>query len=85
MSNQSIQWSDQDSPCLELVFAEEWAIDAVERFLLGDIKGAKTSLSYANMNVIKLPPGTSYDDLEAFVRLVGVKMYQTPDEKSLTT
>jgi hypothetical protein len=62
-------------PCLELIFAEEWAIDAVERFLFNDIKGAKTSLSYANMNIMKLPPGASYEDLEAFVRSIGVKLY----------
>jgi hypothetical protein len=85
MSNQSTQWSDQGSPCLEIVYTEEWAIDALDRLLHGDTKGAKTSLSYANMNIMKLPPGTSYEDLEAFVRLVGVKMYQTPDEKSPTT
>ena len=72
-------------PCLELLYTEEWAIDALDRFLHGDTKGAKTSLTYANMNIMKLPPGTSYEDLEAFVRTVGVKMYQTPDEKSPST
>lgn len=72
-------------PCLELLYTEEWAIDALDRFLHGDMKGAKTSLTYANMNIMKLPPGTSYEDLEAFVRTVGVKMYQTPDEKSPST
>jgi len=84
MSNQSTQWSGQGSPCLEVLYTEEWAVDTVDRFFLGDIKGAKTSLSYANLNLMKLPPGASYEDLEAFVRTVGVKLYQTPDEKSLT-
>lgn len=85
MSSQSTKWNDHDSQCPEVLYAEEWAIDAVDRLLHGDIKGAKTSLTYANMNIMKLPPGSSYEDLEAFVRLVGVKLYQTPDEKSPTT
>jgi hypothetical protein len=85
MSNQSTQCSGQDSPCLEVIYTEEWAIDALDRLLQGDTKGAKTSLSYANMNIMKLPPGTSYQDLEAFIRLIGVKMYQTPDQKSPIT
>lgn len=85
MSNQSTKWNDQGSPSLEVLYTEEWAIDALDRFLHGDMKGAKTSLTYANMNIMKLPPGTSYEDLEAFVRTVGVKMYQTPDEKSPST
>lgn len=85
MSNQSTRWSDRGSPCLEVLYTEEWAIDALDRLLHGDIRGAKTSLTYANMNIMKLPPGASYEALEAFVCLVGVKLYQTPDEKSPTT
>lgn len=82
---QSETWSDQSSPSLETLYTEEWAIDALDRIKEGDIKGAKTSLAYANMSIMKLPPGSSYEDLEAFVRTVGVKLYQTPDEKSPTT
>ena len=85
MSEQSASQSGPGSPCLEVLYTEEWAIDAVDRLLLGDIKGAKTSLTYANMNIMKLPPGASYEALEAFVRTIGVKLYQTPDEKSPTT
>jgi hypothetical protein len=85
MSNQSTKWNDQDSPCLGVLYTEEWAIDAIDRLFHGDIKGAKTSLTYANMNIMKLPPGASYEALEAFVRSIGVKLYQTPDEKSPTT
>lgn len=85
MYEQSAKQKDHGSPCLELIYTEDWAVDAVDRFFHGDLRGAKTSLTYANMNVLKLPPGSSYEDLEAFLRVVGVKLYQTPDHNSLTT
>ena len=68
-----------------MLYTEEWAIDALDRLLCDDLEGAKVVLSYANFNLIKLPPGSSYGDLEAFLCAVGVKLYQTLDEKSLTT
>jgi hypothetical protein len=68
-----------------LTYTEEWAIDALDRFLYGDLEGAKVVLSYANFNLLQVPPGSSYEDLEAFLCAVGVKLYQTLDEKSLTT
>ena len=84
-SKPSTEWNDPDSPSLEMRYTEEWAIDALDRFLHGDFEGAKVVLSYANFNLMKLPPGSSYEDLEAFLCAVGVKMYQTLDEKSPTT
>jgi hypothetical protein len=66
------------------MFAEEWAIDALDRFLIGDIKGAKTSYAAANLNLLRLPPGTSYGSLEVFLFHVGVKINQTPDHNTPT-
>jgi hypothetical protein len=74
-STQSPQWSDPGLPISGLLYAEEWAIDALDRLHYGDIKGAKTSLSYADMNVINLPPGSSYRDLEDFLQALRVKLY----------
>lgn len=64
------------------MYAEEWAVDAVDRIMIGDIQGAKTSHSYANLNLLKLPPGSSYGALEAFLMRIGVKLYHTPDNNS---
>jgi len=74
-SRQLTKWSDHGLLDEKIVYAEEWAIDAVDRLLLGDIRGAKTSLSYANMCILNSPPGSSYEDLEAFLCIVGVKLY----------
>jgi hypothetical protein len=67
--------SDPDLPCLELLFTEEWAIDVLERLLINDVKGAVTSYSFANMNLLKLPPGSSYAALEDFLQVLGVKLF----------
>ncbi len=74
-SHQSAQWSDPGLPPNGLLYAEEWAIDALDRLNHGDLKGAKTSLSYADINVINLPPGSSYGDLEDFLQALRVKLY----------
>ena len=68
---------DLDLLPLELVFAEEWAIDVIERLRIDDHKGAMTSFSLANMNMLKLPPGSSYEALEDFLQVLGVKLFQT--------
>ena len=75
ISNPSETWSDPDLPSLELVYAEEWAIDVLERLLIDDHKGAVTSYSLANMNLLKLPPGSSYAALEDFLQVLGVKLF----------
>ena len=80
-SEQSSNRNVPDSP-IELLYAEEWAIDAVDSITLGDIQGAKTSHSYATLNLLKLPPGSSYEALEAFLMRIGVKLYHTPESKS---
>lgn len=72
---QSQSKSDHDSVPPELMFAEEWAIDVVERLLINDHKGAVTSYSLANMNLLKLPPGSSYAALEDFLQVLGVKLF----------
>jgi hypothetical protein len=77
--------SDPGSSPLETLYTEEWAIDTLDRLLHGDLEGARDTLSYANFNLMKQPPGSSYKDLEAFLCAVGVKLYQTLDEKSPTT
>jgi len=66
------------------MFAEEWAVDSLDRLLIGDIKGAKTSHAAANLNILRLPPGTSYESLEVFLFQVGVKLNQTPDHNTPT-
>ena len=76
------EWSDQDLPPLELLYAEEWAVDSLDRLLMGDLKGAKTSHTLSLMNIMKLPPGSSYEDLEAFVQVLGVKIYHTLNDNS---
>ena len=75
-SNPSEKWNDPDSVSPDLIYAEEWAIDVLERLLLGDHKGAVTSHSFANMHLLKLPPGSSYQALEDFVQVLGVKLFQ---------
>jgi hypothetical protein len=75
-SNQSLNPSDPDFPNLELVYTEEWAVDVIERLKINDIKGAMTSLSFANLNLLKLPPGLSYPALEDFLQVLGVKLFQ---------
>ena len=85
MSKPSTEWNDPGLTPLEVLYTEEWAIDALDHLLRGDLEGSKITLSYANLNLMKLPPGASYDALEAFTCAVGVKLYQTLDEKSLTT
>ena len=85
MSKPSVSQNAQDSDCLDLTYTEEWAIDALDRFLHGDLEGAKVVLSYANFNLMQMPPGSSYGDLEAFLCAVGVQIYQTLDEKSPIT
>ncbi len=82
MSDQSPQCSAQGLPCLEALYAEEWAVDALDRLLSGDSRGAKTSFSYASMNIMKLPPGSSYEALEAFLACIGVKVHHTPEQNS---
>ena len=77
-----MEWNDQDLQPLELLYAEEWAIDALDRLVVGDIKGAKTSHTLSLMNIMKLPPGSSYGDLEAFVQVLGVKIYHTLNDNS---
>ena len=67
------------------MYAEEWAIDALDRLFLDDLEGSKATLHFANISLMKLPPGASYEALEAFICAIGVKLYQTLDEKSLTT
>jgi hypothetical protein len=84
-SKPSTTCNDPGSPSLELLYTEEWAIDTLDRLLHGDLEGARATLSYANINLMKLPPGASYEALEAFTCAVGVKLYQTLDRKSLTT
>ena len=74
-SKPSPNQSDPDLPCLELLFTEEWAIDVLERLLINDVKGAVTSYSFANMNLLKLPPGSSYAALEDFLQVLGVKLF----------
>lgn len=74
-SNQSRSPRGHDSVPLELLFAEEWAIDVLERLLIDDHKGAVTSYSFANMNMLKLPPGSSYPALEDFLQELGVKLF----------
>ena len=63
---------------------EDWIIDSVERYRMGDVKEAKTSLSFARMGLLKLPPGGSYPALEELLYAVGVKLshkqVQTNDE-----
>jgi hypothetical protein len=66
---------NQSPEPLEIVFAEEWAIDVLERLAIGDEKGAVTSYSMANMNILNLPPGSSYAALEDFLRVIGVKLF----------
>lgn len=61
----------------ELTYAEEWAIDVLERLRIEDQKGAVTSYSLANMNLLKLPPGSSYSALEDFLQVLGVKLFHT--------
>jgi hypothetical protein len=85
MSKPSVSQNAQGLNCLELTYTEEWAIDALDRFLHGDLEGAKVVLSYANFNLMQMPPGSSYGDLEAFLCAVGVQIYQTLDEKSPIT
>ena len=75
--------TDLYSP-IELMFAEEWGVDALDRLRMGDIKGAKTSLAAANFNILKLPPGTSYESLEGFLYQVGVKLTYTLDHNTPT-
>jgi hypothetical protein len=84
-SEQSAEVSDPGSLPLETLYTEEWAIDTLDRLLHGDLEGAKATLSYANLILMKQPPGSSYKDLEAFLCAVGVKLYQTLDQKSLNT
>ena len=56
---------------------EDWAIDAVDRMVRGDTRGAKTALSFANMALLNLPPGRSYAALEDLLYAVGVKLHHT--------
>ena len=84
-SKQSTTCNDPGSPSLGVLYTEEWAIDTLDRLLHGDLEGARATLAAANINLMKLPPGASYEALEAFTCVVGVKLYQTLDEKSLTT
>ena len=74
-SKQSQSPSDQDLRPLEILYAEEWAVDVVERLAINDHKGAVTSHSLANMNLLKLPPGSSYAALEDFLQVLGVKLF----------
>jgi hypothetical protein len=34
-----------------------------------------TAFSYANLNLLKLPPGCSYAALEDFLQVLGVKLF----------
>ena len=72
-----MRWIDRGLPEVKIIYAEDWAVDAVDRLLTGDIRGAKTSLSYADMCILNSPPGSSYGDLEDFLCKVRVKLYQT--------
>jgi hypothetical protein len=74
-STQSHSLSDHDFVPLELVYAEEWAIDILERILINDHRGAVTSHSLANLYLLKLPPGSSYAALEDFLQVLGVKLF----------
>ena len=76
--------NDQDSLSLETLYTEDWAVDTLDRLLHGDLEGARDTLSYANFNLMKQPPGSSYKDLEAFLCAVGVKLYHTLDQNKLT-
>ena len=84
-SKPSTTCNDPGSPSLETLYTEDWAVDTLDRLLHGDLEGAKATLPYANFNLMKQPPGSSYKDLEAFLCVVGVKLYQTLDQKSPTT
>lgn len=53
---------------------EDWVIDSVERYRMGDIRGADTSLTFARMALLNLPPGGSYPALEDLMYQVGVKL-----------
>lgn len=70
-----MRWIDRGLPEVKIIYAEDWAVDAVDRLLTGDIRGAKTSLSYADMCILNSPPGSSYGDLEDFLCKVRVKLY----------
>ena len=61
----------------ETVKAEDWVIDAVDRLLIHDIRGAKTSMSFADMQLLNLPPGASYPALEELMYQVRVKLNHT--------
>lgn len=70
-----MRWIGQGLLEIKIIYAEDWAVDAVDRFLSGDIRGAKTSLTYADMCILNSPPGSSYKDLEDFLCKVRVKIY----------
>jgi hypothetical protein len=67
--------SDLGLQPLELLYTEEWAIDCLDRLLLDDRRGSMTAFSYANLNLLKLPPGCSYAALEDFLQVLGVKLF----------
>lgn len=62
------------SPGEFTVKIEDWVIDAADRYNLGDLRGAMTSLSFARLGLMHLQPGQSYPDLEELVHCVGVKL-----------
>jgi len=63
---------------------EDWVIDSVDRYIANDVRGAHTSLAFARMCLLNLPPGSSYPALEELIYKVGVKLshkqVQTHDE-----
>jgi hypothetical protein len=67
----------------KLLYCEEWGIDALDRFLQNDHKGAMTSYTFSNQFLMELEAGRSYCDLEDFLNTLRVKLFHNHGSKNL--
>lgn len=67
----------------KLLYCEEWGIDALDRFLQNDYKGAMTSYTFSNQFLMGLEAGRSYGDLEDFLNTLRVKLFHNHGSKNL--
>ena len=67
----------------KLLYCEEWGIDALDRILQNDYKGAMTSYTFSNQFLMGLEAGESYNDLEDFLNTLRVKLFHNHGSKNL--